>query len=147
MKVLIRSAELTDNYSIVRLSNEWGYSISEDLSLARMHKLISCTNYKMYVAEDTISQQICGWIILEKRFFFGSGDYIEIMGLVVDENYRRNKIAQQLIKQSELWAADLGLDTIIVLSDIQREESHRFYQSSGFELKKTSNVYHKQVKP
>ncbi|WP_169434504.1 GNAT family N-acetyltransferase [Marinobacterium rhizophilum] len=59
-------------------------------------------------------------------------------GLVVDSEFRRNGIAEALVKAAEKWAYKEGLNRIVVRSNATRKESHVFYPSVGFKHSKTS---------
>jgi len=49
----------------------------------------------------------------------------------------------RLVERAEQWAQELGAQTLVVRSNTQRTESHRFYPALGFSNTKTQAVYRK----
>ena len=56
----------------------------------------------------------------------------EIAELVVDRNYRNQKIGKQLIQFVINIAKDLQLEELELCTNIRRKDAHRFYESMGF---------------
>jgi GNAT superfamily N-acetyltransferase len=83
--------------------------------------------------------------VAEKRISLESGWKIEIAGLVINVHYRRLNFAKKLIKNIENWALEEKISILRVRSDTKREASHHFYESVGFSLNNTSNLYKKVV--
>ena len=69
----------------------------------------------------------------------------EIRLLVVDAAARRSGLGRALVTVGEQWAAQHGLHTMVVRSNVVRPESHMFYEGIGYQRTATSHVYHKQV--
>ncbi|WP_372612998.1 GNAT family N-acetyltransferase, partial [Halomonas sp.] len=92
------------------------------------------------------NDSIAGWIVIEKRISLSTEFTSEITGLVVGSNFRRLGIGQLLVNAAAEWSQSLGLSQVVVRSNVSRLESHDFYQSIGFELKKTAHVYAKGLK-
>ena len=74
------------------------------------------------------------------------GQYpLEIAGLVVAKAAQRSGIGSRLVGEAERWARGIGAEFISVRSNINRAESHPFYQKLGYELKKTQQAYRKRL--
>jgi ribosomal protein S18 acetylase RimI-like enzyme len=70
---------------------------------------------------------------------------VEIIGLIVASDCRRRGIARELVEEIERWANQLGIDTVVVRSNVQREESRRFYPAVGYGVVKTQEVFRKRL--
>ena len=88
---------------------------------------------------------LTGWVHAEHRRSLEGGERAELMGLVVDSAARRRGVGRQLLKKVEIWAADRGLISIAVRSNVVRNSSHPFYEASGYACQKTQNVYVKSL--
>ena len=51
----------------------------------------------------------------------------------------------ELVRAAEDWARTLGVGEVFVRSNIVREQSHPFYESSGYERTKTQHVYRRRL--
>jgi len=142
-EVLIRAATSEDAAAIALLSNELGYPASAEAIRERLARLLNNSSHKIYVA--TQDDNILGWIACERRLLLESGDVFEIVGLVVGEAARRKNVGRQLVMAAERWAEALSAKALRVRSNVQREESHPFYQAQGFEKSKTQHTYVKKL--
>jgi GNAT superfamily N-acetyltransferase len=70
---------------------------------------------------------------------------VEIGGLVVSKAVQRIGIGSRLVGAAEQWARGIGAEFVSVRSNINRAESHPFYQKLGYEMKKTQQVYRKRL--
>jgi ribosomal protein S18 acetylase RimI-like enzyme len=66
---------------------------------------------------------------------------VEIGGLVVSENSRGQGIGENLVDAVANLARERGQDVLWVMSGSTRVESHRFYESIGFDLLKMSMTF------
>lgn len=126
---------------VAQLTSELGYQVSTQETSAWLDELIHSPLNCVLLAVS--GSRICGWIVAQKSLYLESGYKAEITGLVVGEKYRRNGIAESLVKGVEEWASEQGLKRVDVRSNAARKESHIFYPSVGFEHSKTSHVYTK----
>lgn len=144
MDVSIQNASRKYLTGIRELVLEWGYSASESQTQIWLEAVLNSPNHKVFVAVSNDS--IAGWIVIEKRISLSTEFTSEITGLVVGSNFRRLGIGQLLVNAAAEWSQSLGLSQVVVRSNVSRLESHDFYQSIGFELKKTAHVYAKGLK-
>ncbi|HAF36615.1 MULTISPECIES: GNAT family N-acetyltransferase [Sphingobacterium] len=68
-----------------------------------------------------------------------TGVYVEIIGLVVDEEYRG--LGRLLLHSASDWSRSVDCYRLRVRCNIIRTESYKFYQNSGFILKKEQKVF------
>lgn len=69
-----------------------------------------------------------------------SGYFVEIIGLVVDENYRSFGIGNMLIDYARNWTQAKGIKKLRVRTNIVRQRTHAFYERNGFTLCKEQKV-------
>lgn len=144
MDISIQTADLKYSRKINQLMHEWGYSAPHADTEKWLHELLNSTNHAVFLA--LAGDSLCGWVMVEKRISLASGFTAEITGLVVSTAYRRLRVGYQLVSAAEQWAQEVGMSHVVVRSNIQRDESHRFYPAIGFQRQKTSHVYTKQIK-
>ncbi|MDR0264120.1 MAG: GNAT family N-acetyltransferase [Sphingobacterium sp.] len=63
------------------------------------------------------------------------------MGLVFDNQYRGQGLGRLLTKEATDWASSFGCCRLRVRCNVIRTESHKFYESLGFKLKKEQKVF------
>jgi GNAT superfamily N-acetyltransferase len=141
--VQIRLATPADVAALTRLSLEWGYPTSEDLTRVRLGRLLSSQSHLALVAE--MAGSAIGWATAEVRFSLGSDPRVEITGLVVAAAHRRTGIGRLLVNQIERWAFENGCRELFLRSNVARPESHPFYERLGYERIKTQHAYKKVV--
>lgn len=49
------------------------------------------------------------------------------------------------MEAAERWAAERGYDEVTLHSNVTRERAHRFYQSLGYAITKSSHVFRKAL--
>lgn len=111
---------------------------------ARVRKVTGQDNHLLLVAEND-SGGVCGWLHAYCADSIESGFRLEIVGLVVEQTAQRSGIGSRLVEAAERWAGKIGAEFICVRSNVNRKASHPFYRKLGYELKKTQNVYRKQL--
>lgn len=145
MRYWITNATLEHAPSIAELTAELGYPANITDTQHWLEALLDSPDHSVLLAaSDT---QLYGWLVVEKRLTLEAGYKAEITGLVVSAKCRRMGVGQALVSAAEGWAAEQGLNRLVVRSNIARAESHDFYQSIGFVRKKTAHVYEKGVEP
>ncbi|NQY93459.1 MAG: GNAT family N-acetyltransferase, partial [Campylobacteraceae bacterium] len=83
---------------------------------------------------------IQGWIHFFIANRVASESFVEIGGLVVDSSVRREGIGKSLVEFVKHWAIK-NKYKVKVRCNTKREETHIFYDSLGFENKKTQHVF------
>jgi GNAT superfamily N-acetyltransferase len=144
MNIIINQAQLNNYSELTVLTNELGYSATENETEEWLGYLLRSENHKVFIAVNE-NKQLCGWVVVEKRISLEAGFKAEITGLVVSENFRRFGVGRKLVSAAEDWTVENGLSKLVVRSNIKREESHVFYKNIGFTLKKSSHNYEKNM--
>ncbi len=140
----VRTANLQDVAAIIRLADELGYPCDASAMEARVRRVTAQKNHLLLVAQNDRGE-VCGWLHTFGADYIESGFRAEIAGLVVARAAQRSGMGSRLVGAAEQWAREIGAEFISVRSNINRSESHPFYQKLGYELKKTQQVYRKRL--
>ena len=140
----VREASDADAQAIAELSGELGYPATAELMLERLAFARQLGGRVLFVAVEE-SGRVVAWMDLSISHHIQSGAYVEIGGLVVATEVRGQGVGARLVKHAEDWARLQGVSTVLVRSQIAREDAHRFYLREGYERTKTSAVFQKRV--
>ena len=135
---MIRNATENDINQLAVLMGELGYPTTMDEMEQRFSKIYSNPLYSTHVAE--IGGAIVGMIGMTLGFHYEKNEnYVRIVALVVDSEYRKQGIGAALILTAEEWAKEQGANRIVLNSGnrSERNDAHRFYTNMGFEGKAT----------
>jgi len=142
-KVRIRPPRATDAEQLAGLNRELGYTTKPQEIVSRIKRASKLPEHLIAVAE--IENGLIGWVQAEHRFSMETGEKAEIVGLVVGARARHRGVGRLLVQAAEEWAADRGLNSIVVRSNVVRPESHDFYRRIGYTRSKTQHVYAKPL--
>ena len=136
---IIRSARASDSYSISQLSLLFGYpQESGDLASVRLNELINSDSDKVWVFEQ--HKQVLGWIHLFVAKRLASATFVEIGGLVVSADSRRQGIGRQLVERANSWAREKHL-SLRVRCNAKRDDTCKFYRDINFSELKNQVVF------
>jgi len=145
----IRAARASDSHPINQLSLLFGYpQTSGDLTSVRLNELINSDSDKVWVFEQ--HNQVLGWIHLFVAKRLASATFVEIGGLVVSADFRRQGIGRQLVERANSWAREKHL-SFRVRCNAKRDDTCNFYKAVNFtELKnqvvfEAGSVDHKKI--
>ena len=127
-----------------RLAGQLGYPTTEDEIAARFAGLAGSTEDYVCVAE-TEGSRIAGWMHLHVYRTLEGDAQVEILGLVVDSESRRQGVGRALMAEAERWARARGVAAIRLRSNIVRAGAHAFYQALGFRIIKTQHAFEKRL--
>ena len=137
-EILIRNIKISDTERIQVLSEQLGYVYPAAKINERIETVLK-SNEKVFIAES--DNMAVGYIHLQKYNVLYADPSINVLGLVVDENYRRKGIAGALIRVAEKWAVENGACCMRVASNVIREGAHVFYEKMGYECTKTQKRF------
>lgn len=144
----IRSMRAGDAGEIAALCEQLGYPSTPAQVAHRFGLLAERPESAVFVAEDedeAADERIAGFVHVQGRLAVESDPRAEIAGLVVDAVRRGEGVGRALMAAAERWAADRGYDEVTLHSNVARERAHRFYQSLGYTITKSSHVFHKAL--
>jgi GNAT superfamily N-acetyltransferase len=139
MNLSARKAVMEDASAISHLSNQLGYNISEPTTLQNLELILQNPNEIVYVAEN--DKQVIGWIHVFKTIRLESGEFCEIGGLIVHEQYRNIGVGKLLLEHAKEWCRQVAVPVLRVRCNIKRKEGNEFYTASGFWQNKQQTVF------
>ena len=142
-KITIRNAELNDLPELINLCTELGYPSNDDQINQRLQKLLKSPSDVVYVAVK--KTEVIGWIHVFTSLRLESDPFAEIGGLVVSSEHRNKGIGRMLVNAADKWAIEKGFSKIRVRSRIERTDTSRFYERAGYVVKKSQNVFEKEL--
>lgn len=124
---------------VTHLCKQLGYEISAEQVQKNIKSFFTKENSDAFVA--VYENKVVGWITVAHTVTIESPPFCEIRGLVVDEQYRNNKIGTMLIEKSKQWCADRNCNRLRLRCNVIRKEAHNFYLHLGFIEKKEQKVF------
>jgi GNAT superfamily N-acetyltransferase len=143
--IRIRPMRSADAEAVADLTTQLGYPVEAEAQRARIVEVLGDpTNHAALVATDANDRPI-GWVHVERLRHLEADGTAQLMGLVVDEAHRSNRVGTELLSAAEAWAVQAGCRRMTIRSRITRERAHRFYEREGYALEKTSHVFRKAL--
>jgi GNAT superfamily N-acetyltransferase len=137
--MLIREAGPDDSEYMAELSKQMGYKTTTEDVRFRLNKIMDDKNNSVFVILDDI--KVIGWIHGFYIFRVESEPFIEIGGMVIDENYRRKGIGRMLVNKIIEWSESKKSTKLRVRCNTIRKDTHSFYKSIGFVESKEQKVF------
>jgi GNAT superfamily N-acetyltransferase len=130
MEFSIRQISPSDVAAIKSLSQQLGYTLSEEQTLQNIKAVLENNDHNAFVAVS--ENQVVGWIGMTQAIMLELTPHCEINGLVIDEKYRGHGIGKLLIEKAKQWAREKGNDKLCLRCNVIRKETHLFYKHLGF---------------
>ncbi len=140
---MIRRAVVEDMAGIAALCEQLGATETQQFP-ARLQRLLDHASHAVFVSQG--DDALAGFAAAEHRIVLQSGEWVELVALVVDEGARRQGVGAQLVAAVEAWAARRGVDRVLVRSNVLRDAAHPFYLGIGYGQHKTQHVYLKSLR-
>lgn len=129
--VNIREALPADAKAIAELNAlQMGYEASEEDTYKRLAKLLASKGHKIFAA--VAEGNVVGYVHANDYDLLYFPHMKNIMGIAVDEKFRRMGIGRMLIEAVEEWAKSTGAAGIRLVSGAARTGAHEFYRHCGF---------------
>lgn len=130
----VRKAEINDAYAISKIcTDDLGYKCTVELVSDRL-KNIDGKRETVYVAE--INGTVVGYIHAEIYNTLYYESMINILGIAISSDYRRQGIGRALLSRAEEWAKKQGINIVRLNSGNSRKEAHEFYRAMGYDDEK-----------
>jgi GNAT superfamily N-acetyltransferase/gamma-glutamylcyclotransferase (GGCT)/AIG2-like uncharacterized protein YtfP len=127
----VRDAAAADASAVAALVTQLGYPAAADAMATRLRRMASLSHHRVVVAEGS------GGIIGVAAACVDHGIELETYGritaLAVDEKWRGRGVGTLLVQYVERWCRERGADRVTLTSGHHRPESHKFYQSLGYD--------------
>jgi|SRR5690606_13462682 len=143
MELSIRNAKIEDSKSIAELSHQLGYEANITDTQFRLNEILENDDHCIYVG--IIDGELIGWVHGFYSLRVESDSFVEIGGLIVNNNYQKQGIGKKLVNEAIKWSKSKKCEMIRVRCNEIRKESHKFYENIGFELKKEQKVFNKKL--
>jgi ribosomal protein S18 acetylase RimI-like enzyme len=142
MNCVISDFKENDAEDIAVLNGELGYSVTSALVRKQIRRIQEQTRDRVFIAK--IGEHAAGFIHLSPYELMFDDPLMNVMGLVVLEEYRRRGIASALMKHAERYAKENGFSGIRLNSGSDRTGAHAFYESLGYVSRKTHKHFIKR---
>ncbi|HEX2206702.1 MAG TPA: GNAT family N-acetyltransferase [Longimicrobium sp.] len=127
----VRPLADADLAAVARLLGELGYPSTPEQVRARVDRVAGDDDYAAYVAE--VDGEVAGFLGMGRGWLFEQDrPYARILTLVVDARVRRQGVGAALVEFAEQWARERGAYTLMLTTNVRRQDAHGFYESLGF---------------
>lgn len=139
----VRKANENDAPAICKIcADDLGYECSEDYVLNRL-KNLDARCEAVFVAE--IEGAVAGFVHAEKYELLYFEPMVNILGLAVSSERRRQGLGKALISSAENWGKELGIKIVRLNSGHARKDAHEFYRAMGFDDEKLQIRFIKKI--
>ncbi|MGC4105138.1 MAG: GNAT family N-acetyltransferase [Thermomicrobiales bacterium] len=132
-----------DIAAIARLITELGYptdAATQRARLTRRATIQDVVSLDMLVARD--GNEIVGLAsVAALDIDLDESDVAELRALVVLQERRGERIGEKLVTAARMWARERGARTLMLRTNVNRTDAHRFYERLGFVQSTTSRTY------
>ncbi len=140
--VEIREAVINDAKAISELNNkQMGYKISAEDTSERLVSILASKRDKIFVA--IADENVVGYIHANDYDVLYFPHMKNIMGIAVNEEFKRQGIGRKLIDAVEVWARNTNAVGIRLVSGAARKDAHEFYKHCGFNKNKEQLNFNK----
>lgn len=113
------------------LEFDLGYNVLLDELEKRISEMLSCNDYKIFVASN--GEKVVGFVGMVSFIAFEvKNKAAKIIALAVSQEYRKNGIGTNLLNQVENYCKSNDMSVILLNSGLAREDAHKFYESKGY---------------
>jgi predicted N-acetyltransferase YhbS len=141
--IYIRPIKESDAAAVKLLSLQLGYQLSNEETIENIKEVLSNKDQAAFVACK--EELIIGWIHIFRTVRLESKSFIEIGGLVIDENYRKKGVGKLLVNAASELAREKHVGKIRARCNKKRIEAHQFYRALGFAESKEQKVFELDV--
>jgi ribosomal protein S18 acetylase RimI-like enzyme len=142
----IRTPEAADYARLAELAGELGYPSTADDIARRLAELGRISPQHAVFVAQRAGEPIAGWICVAVQGTIESDPHVEITGFVVGNEFRSQRIGEQLLARAEAWARERDADTVRLRSNVIRDRAHAFYLREGYEHYKSQKAFRKPLK-
>ncbi len=144
MQILrLQSLDLKDAEQIAVLSYQLGYENEINALFNRTQQIIKAIDNCVFVAKA--DDRIVGWIHGFIALRVETPLFVEIAGLVVAQDFRKQHLGKELIEAVKEWSNSVGVYKVRVRCNVTRTESHKFYKNIGFSQNKQQMVFEMDI--
>ena len=110
----------------------WGEESSLEKMQTTFQRLNRNPNYLFFVAElqNSLVGSVMG--IICEELYGDCKSFMVVEDVIVDKHHRRKGIATSLMRELEKCALEINCNYIVFVTESERTEAHRFYESIGY---------------
>jgi len=138
--LFIREAEEIDAADIYRL-NKTALGYDYDLAKTKLRLRSVLADKHNRVAVAVIDGCVAGYIHGAAYDCVYTDSLKDILALAVDDEYRHCRVGSALLAYIENWAIEDGCVGVRLVSGIEREGAHRFYEACGYYNRKNQKNF------
>jgi len=138
----VRVALSADAQRIAALAGQLGYEVPVDHVERRLRAMDDAGTVLVAVVPRV---GVVGWIGIALHDTIVDSGRADIEGLVIEDEYRGNRIGEILVGAAESWARSHGCTSMRLVSNVVRERAHAFYKRLGYDVIKTQRAFKKTL--
>ncbi|MGE6663664.1 GNAT family N-acetyltransferase [Paenibacillus xylanexedens] len=134
MDIKIREIISDDYAEVVSLWNDVLeiHNVDDANFRVTMEEMNKAGNYKTFVA--MIENDVVGFVTIVQALSVGVPiGYLHIQALAVKRELQHRGIGTKLLRQTENYAKERGISSIILCSGMKRTNAHTFYEHNGYD--------------
>ena len=132
----VRPYQSADTVAFPQLIAELGYEVSLPEVEERIAKLATSPGQAIFVVE--LLGKVIGWAHVQERPALHTPRAAELTAIVVAQDQRGAGYGRLLVQATEEWARAHGCELILLRSNVERRDSHRFYEKLCYINQSTS---------
>lgn len=137
----IREATIKDCSAIQALSAQLGYEYPVNKVEKQLNSILGNDDHKVFLAISPESDDVIGYIHVQRYRILYFDDFLNILGFVVDESWRKKGIGSKLIRKAEEIAVYFHCKGVRASSQTKCLDAHQFYKKQGFENYKEQKCF------
>jgi GNAT superfamily N-acetyltransferase len=138
----IREALPADAERIAALAGQLGY----DVPLEHVERMLERSQPDRAIFVAVVPRAgVVGWAMVTHDETLISSRRAEVHGLVVEDEFRGQRIGELLMQAAEDWGRKRNCSALRLLSNVTRERAHGFYARLGYDILKTEHVFQKNL--
>ena len=141
----IREANIDDYKAVQKLSIQLGYEYPVNEVKEKLSSILKDIDHRIILAINPITDEVIGYIHVQKYQTLYFDDLLNILGMVIDEAWRNKGVGSALIQKIEEIAGEFKCKGIRAASSVKRTDAHMFYQRRGFDIIKEQKRFIKRL--
>jgi N-acetylglutamate synthase-like GNAT family acetyltransferase len=130
--LIIRNARPDDAARIAELYRQLVSNPAVMVQPERISAISGHPNTALFVCELSGAVQGTALVSLCADVMFGSQPFAVIENVIVDEAVRGQGLGEALLRHIEAFCLASNCSKMMLLSSVQREDAHRFFERAGF---------------
>ena len=145
MKWIVRLAEARDAEAIWRLNRDvFSYDYPLESTKAHVTAILSGATNRLWVA-CLPEGRVVGYANACNYENTYSGSMKDLMAIAVEQGLQGGGAGSALLRAVEDWARADGCEAVRLVSGLNRESAHGFYQHQGYTLRKVQKNFIKML--